>query len=118
MLVLNAGSAGRVRLSYQAEDKGVIGVVAPNATVDSNGEILAVILGAQGPVIPGSSRLYAYVKADASYGAIQVGDLLTTSPTARFAMKASAAKTGTILGKALQPLASGQGLIRVFITLN
>ncbi len=42
---------------------------------------------------------------DAAYGTIKVGDLLTSSPTPGHAMRADDPKPGTIVGKALQPLA-------------
>ncbi len=60
----------------------------------------------------------AYCKADATYAPIKVGDLLTTSPTAGHAMKAndSTRAFGAVLGKAIQPLESGQGLILVLVT--
>lgn len=111
-------SGGFSRKSYKEEDTGVVGVVAPGATIDENGEILTIILGAHGPLREDGSRLEAYVKADASYGAIQAGDLLTTSATPGYAMKAVQPKIGTILGKALEPLTEGQGLIKVFVTLQ
>ena len=117
VLVIDPSGNG-VRRSYEAYDTGVIGVVAPGATVDGNGEILAVILGAHAAARDDGSRLEGYVKADASYAAIQAGDLLTTSETPGHAMVASDPRIGTILGKALEPLAEGQGLIRVFITLS
>jgi hypothetical protein len=62
----------------------------------------------------------AYCKADAQYGAIEVGDILTTSPTQGHAMKASdPSKTfGTTVGKALHPLKEGQGLIPILIALQ
>jgi hypothetical protein len=61
-----------------------------------------------------------YCKADAQYAAIKVGDLLTTSPTPGHAMKASdpSSAFGTILGKALQPLPQGQGLIPILVSLQ
>ena len=58
------------------------------------------------------------IKVDASYTPIQVGDLLTTSDTPGHAMKATDPRVGTIIGKALAPLESGQGVIPVFITLH
>src|SRR5436190_12101810 len=63
------------------------------------------------------------VKVDARYGAVAVGDLLVTSPTTGHAMRATAdggntVKPGTLLGKALEPLASGQGEILVLLTLQ
>lgn len=53
-----------------------------------------------------------FCKVDARYGAIEVGDLLTTSPTPGHAMKADdlLKALGAMLGKALRPLAEGQGL--------
>jgi len=61
-----------------------------------------------------------FCKVDAQYGAIEVGDLLTTSPTPGHAMKAHDATKafGAVIGKALHPLAEGQGLIPILIALQ
>lgn len=61
-----------------------------------------------------------YCKVDADHGAIQVGDLLTTSPTPGHAMRAGDAPRafGAVLGKALRPLAAGRGLIPVLVALQ
>jgi hypothetical protein len=118
VLVIDPRGGGAVRLCYQAEDTGLIGVVAPDAAIDEQGEILVTILGARGPLREDGTRLEAYVKVDATYGAIQAGDLLTTSPTPGHAMKATNPETGTLLGKALEPLPDGWGLIKVFINLH
>jgi hypothetical protein len=61
-----------------------------------------------------------YCKVDAQYGAIEVGDLLTTSPTRGSAMKAANPEDafGSVLGKALAPHAHGPGLIPVLMTLQ
>ncbi|HVM45571.1 MAG TPA: hypothetical protein VM582_06510, partial [Candidatus Thermoplasmatota archaeon] len=53
------------------------------------------------------------VKADASFGAIRVGDLLMASPVPGVAMRATG--EGPTIGIALEPLASGQGKIFVFV---
>jgi hypothetical protein len=66
------------------------------------------------------------VKADARYGAIRIGDLLVTSPTTGHAMRSrplrvgdqTVHRSGTLLGKALEPLAKGQGEILVLLTLQ
>ncbi len=60
-----------------------------------------------------------YCKVDAEYGAIAVGDLLTTSPTAGHAMKASDAvkSFGTTIGKALRSWPDGRGMIPVLVAL-
>ena len=61
-----------------------------------------------------------YCKVDSQYGAIEVGDLLTTSSTPGHAMKAvdPLKAFGTVIGKALRPLAEGQGLIPILIALQ
>lgn len=61
-----------------------------------------------------------YCKVDASFEAIEVGDLLTTSPTPGYAMKAvdPMKAFGSVIGKALRPLASGEGLIPILIALQ
>jgi hypothetical protein len=61
-----------------------------------------------------------YCKADAQYGAIEVGDMLTTSPVLGHAMKASDPQKafGAVIGKALRPLKEGQGLIPILIALQ
>jgi hypothetical protein len=61
-----------------------------------------------------------YCWADADRTPIEVGDLLTTSPTEGHAMAVSepARAVGTIIGKALQPLASGKGLIPILVALQ
>jgi hypothetical protein len=63
------------------------------------------------------------VKVDARYGPVAIGDLLVTSPTTGHAMRATdsggtSIRLGTLLGKALEPLASGQGEILVLLTLQ
>ena len=59
-------------------------------------------------------------KVDADHGAIKVGDLLTTSPTPGHAMRASDRDRafGAVIGKALQALESGQGLIPILVALQ
>ena len=60
------------------------------------------------------------------YGAIKIGDLLVTSPTPGYAMRSrplrvagqSLHRPGTLLGKALEALPSGQGEILVLLTLQ
>jgi hypothetical protein len=61
---------------------------------------------------------YKAIKVDAAYGAIAPGDLLVASPTPGYAMKATAPKPGTLIGKALGALASGKGVIPALITLQ
>lgn len=59
-------------------------------------------------------------KVDASYGAIEVGDLLTTSPILDHAMKVDDPLKAfdSVIGKALRPLREGQGMIPILIALQ
>jgi hypothetical protein len=61
-----------------------------------------------------------YAWADASYGSIEAGDLLTTSATAGHAMKVSDHRRaqGAIIGKALTALDEGTGLVLVLVSLQ
>jgi hypothetical protein len=61
-----------------------------------------------------------FCKADANLGPIEVGDLLTTSPTRGHAMKAAdpSRAFGAIIGKALRSLESGRGVIPILIALQ
>jgi hypothetical protein len=66
------------------------------------------------------------IKVDASQAAIQVGDLLVTSDKPGIAMKSQPLslagvqihRPGTLIGKALEPLAKGQGEILVLLSLQ
>src|SRR5690606_36180256 len=59
-------------------------------------------------------------KADAAYGPIEIGDLLTTSPTPGHAMKAddSSRAFGAVIGKAMSSLNAGTGLVSTLIALQ
>jgi len=61
-----------------------------------------------------------YCKVDADHTPIALGDLLTTSNTPGHAMKASDRRKafGAIVGKALRPMMSGQGLIPILVALQ
>ena len=109
--------AGNLRPCQEAYDKRVAGIVS-GANGYSPGIILDKVGGANR--LPVALTGKAYCKVDTQYGQIDVGDLLTTSPTPGHAMKASdcANSFGAVLGKALAPLQSGKGMIPVLVTLN
>ncbi|MHA1211238.1 MAG: hypothetical protein ACTSSH_02140, partial [Candidatus Heimdallarchaeota archaeon] len=99
-------------------DQKVIGVVS-GASNTKPGIILGRVASDHKRLpIALTGKVYCNVNAD--YAPIQIGDLLTTSATAGFAMKASiqAKSFGAVLGKALQPLNSGTGLIPILVTLQ
>jgi hypothetical protein len=63
-------------------------------------------------------KVYCWV--DATETPVQVGDLLTSSPTSGHAMRAAdpVRAFGAIIGKALQPLPSGQALLPILVALR
>jgi hypothetical protein len=57
-------------------------------------------------------------KVSTENGPIRPGDLLVTSATPGHAMRDGNPQAGTILGKALEPLSSATGVIKVLVTLQ
>ena len=116
--VMVVGEEGVLQPSRQAYDKRVAGVISgagdykPGIVLDkqqsNNTRKPIALLGK------------VYCKVDAGHGAIEIGNLLTTSPTPGHAMKADdpLKAFGTVIGKALCPLATGQGLIPILIALQ
>jgi hypothetical protein len=109
---------GMVEPSWQAYDKRVAGVISGAGNCKP-----AIVLNKQqspGHRVPVALLGKAYCKVDARYGSIEVGDLLTTSPTVGHAMKACdpIKAFGAVIGKALQSLAAGQGAIPILIALQ
>jgi hypothetical protein len=109
--------AGALRESWEPYDKKVAGVISgagsyrPGIILDkqaSEGRAPVALVGK------------VYCKVDAQNSPIEVGDLLTTSPVAGYAMKASdpLKAFGAVIGKALRPLPDGQGLIPILIALQ
>ena len=115
MVLLNEGALSE---SQQAYDKRVAGVISgagdykPGIILDKQ----------QSPANrqPVALMGKVFCKVDAQFGPIEVGDLLTTSPTPGHAMKTSDPfkAFGAVIGKALRPLRGGQGLIPILIALQ
>jgi hypothetical protein len=118
LVIIDETDPGRLRLSESAYDSRVAGIVSgangvqPGLTLRQEG----VMEGNQQVALSG--RVYA--RADAAYGPIKPGDLLTTSDTPGHAMAASdASRTpGAVVGKAMSGLKEGQGLVLVLVTLQ
>jgi hypothetical protein len=116
--VMVLGEGGKLFPSLSAFDKRVVGVIS-GAGKYKPGIVLDKHKG-EGNRLPVALLGKVYCKADAQYAAIMVGDLLTTSPTPGHAMKASADQKafGSIIGKALRALPSGNGLIPILVSLQ
>jgi hypothetical protein len=109
---------GVLEPSRQAYDKRVAGVISGAGSYHPG-----IVLGkqqSQNNSVAIALVGRAYCKVDAEYASIEVGDLLTTSCTPGHAMKAdhTLQAFGAVIGKALRPLAAGQGLIPILITLQ
>ena len=111
VVVIVPSNGAALHPCYSQADALVVGIALADA---ANG---------RAPVAAGG---FAYVKADATLAPIAKGDLLVTSPTPGHAMKAQPTmvngfpmyQSGTVLGKALEPLDSGTGLIKVIVLLR
>jgi hypothetical protein len=115
VLVLEGES---VRPTESAYDRRVVGVVSGAGNLQP-----ALVLDRRPN---GTNRVpvalvgKVFCKVDAAFGAVAVGDLLTTATTRGHAMRASdpAQAFGAVLGKALRPLDEGRGLIPVLVALQ
>ena len=116
VMVLDAG--GALRESTEAYDKKVAGVLS------GAGEYRpGIVLDRKGPREnrrPLALVGKVYCKVDATCAPVEVGDLLTTSPTPGHAMKAEdpLRAFGAVIGKALRPLKEGKGLIPILVALQ
>jgi hypothetical protein len=109
---------GELQKSQQAYDKRVAGVIS--GAGDLRPGIILDKRQSQKNRVPIALLGKVYCKVDSQYSSIEVGDLLTTSPTPGFAMKASepGKAFGAVIGKALRPMNMGQGLIPILIALQ
>jgi hypothetical protein len=118
VMVIDPTSPGRLTLSTQAYDRKVAGIIS-GAGGMKPGVKLGQDAGSADHPLALAGRVYCYV--DASSQAIEIGDLLTTSDTPGYAMKATDHDRafGAVLGKAMEPLPQGEkGLILVLVALQ
>ncbi|WP_156374207.1 hypothetical protein [Cellulomonas sp. Leaf334] len=110
---------GRLTMSRLAYDRRVAGVVsgasdlAPAIVLDHRGDAkmdrAAVAMAGK-----------VYCKVDADVSPVQIGDLLTSSSTPGHAMAALdySRAFGSVIGKALEPLPEGRGLVQILVALQ
>lgn len=116
--VMIINEQGKLRPSADAYDRRVAGVIAGGGDLRPG-----IVLGHTGNdegLLPIALTGRTYCKVDACFGAVAVGDLLTTSPTPGHAMKATDPHQafGAVIGKALRPLTEGQGMIPILVALQ
>jgi hypothetical protein len=118
LVMIDPTTTNRVHASSKAYATSVAGAVSAQP---------GIVLGEAGEgrvLVAQSGRVK--VKADARFGAIKPGDLLVSSPTKGHLMKSKPIKMGgalvhrpgTLVGKALEALPTGQGEILVLLTLQ
>jgi hypothetical protein len=118
VVVLDTTKSNQVIASSQSYDSRVAGVISlrPGLVLGEEGEG-RVLVATTGRV---------KVKVDATNGPIQIGDLLVTSDKQGVAMKSLPIdvggvrihRPGTLIGKALEPLAQGTGEILVLLSMQ
>ncbi|HEX5889389.1 MAG TPA: hypothetical protein VFY61_11820 [Pyrinomonadaceae bacterium] len=118
VVVLDTTTSNQVISSNSSYDTRVAGVISEQPGIvlgeKSDNKVLVATTGR------------VRVKVDATSAPIQIGDLLVTSTREGFAMKslpmeiggARIHRPGTLIGKALEPLASGTGEILVLLSLQ
>lgn len=116
--VMVMGDDARLVECHRAYDKRVAGVISGAGDYQPG-----IVLGRRAPRpdhVPVALVGRVFCKVDASYGAIEMGDLLTTSDTTGHAMKAEDASKamGTVVGKALAPLREGRALLPILVALQ
>ncbi len=116
--VMVLGHEGALFACEQAYDKRVAGVIS--GAGDYKPGIVLDTHQTEGNRQPVALLGKVFCKVDARFGAIDIGDLLTTSSTPGHAMKTSDPfkAFGAVIGKALRPLTEGQGLIPILIALQ
>jgi hypothetical protein len=110
---------GELAVSARAYDRAVAGVVS-----GAGGVKPGMLMGQRGSKADGkhpvalTGRVYCFV--DASAGAIEPGDLITTSDTPGHGMKVNdhARAQGAIIGKAMTGLVNGKGLVLMLVNLQ
>ena len=116
VLVIDSDNPGKLTVSSRQYDSRVAGIAAGAMGLGSG-----VRLGVDQFDCDVALAGRVYCNVDASGGAIEPGDLLTTSSTPGYAMKAAdyTSAQGAILGKAMERLERGaKGQILVLVTLQ
>jgi len=117
VVVLSSQTSGAVDKSTEPYSTRVAGIYSTRPGIVGSSHPMDGILDTE---IPVAVVGIVPCKVSAENGPIVVGDLLTTSGTPGHAMKVTrrAAAAGTIVGKAMEPLVSGTGVIKVLVMLQ
>lgn len=110
--------SGGVRMSDLSYDPRVAGVVSGGG--DYRPAVIMDRRATSSLRLPVALMGKVYCRLDATESPIAIGDLLTTSSTPGYAMRASdrVQAFGAVIGKALRPLTSGRGLVPILVALQ
>jgi hypothetical protein len=119
VVVIDSERPGALCTSTRAYDRRVAGIIS-----GAGGVRTGMLMGQAGSLADGehpvalTGRVYCW--CDAAGGAIEPGDMLTTSDTPGHAMKVTDYQRaqGAIIGKAMTLLEEGQGLVLVLVNLQ
>jgi len=118
VVVIDSENPGGMKTSSSPYDRKVAGVISGAGGVNHG-----IRMGQDG-VLDGENLVAmtgrVYVKCTAENGAIEAGDLLTTSSLVGHAMRATDHERGfgAVIGKAMTPLDEGEGLVLVLVNLQ
>ena len=115
VLAISTRSDRAVALSSEPRSALVIGVYSEKPGFVGSPHVME---GQRADEIPVAVLGIVPCKVSIENGPIHRGDLLVTSSKPGHAMRANAPAPGTVLGKALEPLGTGTGIILVLVTLQ
>ena len=115
---IDPNSTGKLTISHESYDRKVAGIIS-----GANGVETGVMMGQLGSIADGdfpialSGRVYVYANTEG--GDISPGDMLTTSSTLGYAMKADDyhKAQGAIIGKAMTKM-DEKGFVLVLVNLQ
>ena len=118
VLVIDDENPGYLKESTVPYDKRVAGIISGAGGVNAGISLSQKGVFDKGEPVALTGRVY--VNATTENGAIEPGDLITTSSLRGFAMKVTDHERapGAILGKAMSRLQEGEGLVLVLVTLQ
>jgi hypothetical protein len=118
IVVIDPDNPGHLKESDQEYDRKVAGIISGAGGVQAGISMNQNSVFESGQNVALTGRVYAL--ADATFGEITPGDLLTTSDTPGHARKVTDFEKahGAVLGKAMTGLRQGKGLILVLVSLQ
>ena len=115
VVVIDPENPGQLKQATEPYDKKVAGVISGAGGINPGLTLAQEGLLDRGQHVALTGKVYAL--ASACSGAIEPGDLLTTSDLPGYAMKATDAlrRQGAVIGKAMTNLKTGEGLVLVLV---